>query len=557
VCWDGVNCGFREEPTRKSQNEYYMAPSPDIDPQELALPDIADDMNLSKGPVIDTSDEFPLPDFGEEPDPKVLFPEATEEDIPNVASVEKAKPIAKKPEAKKPEEPKKLELKLPSLDDVGKRSWSSEGKPLSEMSFPSSDIQFSEDDDYFEPQLQLVRQPSAEPESLAPLPPLPPLPPAVVMDERSRPAPAAPAAPASPPVQKAAKAEVASPAEETAPPKSSETENSPVAKYVRKVKVKRKGEGGRKVRPWVPIAGVIALGVGYFASQPFLADLEGQVKPAPVLIVASEPRGEVFAGETSLGKTPIAFTTDEVAPGMEVRLAGHQTMVVPEVGQRDDNKPPQKFMLQLVQSPVVLSWDGLPEGSTVWWNGEKKTPAELKEMKPGKYSVKAKPSDRPAVSLEIALEPTEGPFQLGQALQAELAKQPSMTVSLTLPEKAKAEGLGISVKSLDEAKPFKGSLKVSGDSTASLTVPEAGKYKISFAGDKSFKPTSQTVELASGATEEFSLKLDKKPPPKVTPTNTSGGGPAYRPSRPAYRPTYRPTYRPSGGGSGRIRPPSF
>ena len=66
-----------------------MTPSPDIDPKELALPDIDDDLNLDKGPVIDTSDEFPLPDCGEEADPKVLFPEATEEDIPQVASTGK------------------------------------------------------------------------------------------------------------------------------------------------------------------------------------------------------------------------------------------------------------------------------------------------------------------------------------------------------------------------------------------------------------------------------------------------------------------------------------
>ena len=207
-------------------------------------------------------------------------------------------------------------------------------------------------------------------------------------------------------------------------------------------------------------------------------------------------------------------------------------------------------------SPVKLSWEGVPEGASLWWNGVPKKQQELTEVQPGTYQVKAKPANRPAVTVEVALEPG-GPssFQVGQALQAEFAKQPTMSVGLTLPEKTTAKNLGVTVKSLDEKKPFSETLKVSGDGKASLVVPEAGKYKLSFAGDKTFKPLSQTVELASGSAQDVTLTLAKQPPPKVAPVNTGSSGGGYQP--PVYRPYRPPVYRPSGGGGGRIAPPSF
>ena len=552
-----------------------MSSSPDIDPKELTLSEFPVDMKLAGGPVIDTSEEFPLPDFdGEsEPDPDLLFPaegEPTTEDIRNDSPL---------PRLDTSDPSEDLDLELPSLDDVGKRDWREEGKPLSELSFPSSEIEFSDDDDYFEPRLELVRQPSSDPSHLEPQPPLPPLPgfdPPVAPRAESPAAAKVPTTKNSPPQNEVApaKAALATPVqgkESTPPPpspkvaknssqddakSSGELRKSPIAKYVRKVKVKRKGSGKRTVRPWVPVAGLVLLGVGYFASQPFMADLEGKEIPTAVMIVASQPKGEVYLGDQSLGETPIALTRAEVASGMEVRREGFETLIVPELGQREDDKPPQKFLLELVPSPVKLSWEGVPEGASLWWNGVPKKQQELTEVQPGTYQVKAKPANRPAVTVEVALEPG-GPssFQVGQALQAEFAKQPTMSVGLTLPEKTTAKNLGVTVKSLDEKKPFSETLKCSGDGKASLVVPEAGKYKLSFAGDKTFKPLSQTVELASGSAQDVTLTLAKQPPPKVAPVNTGSSGGGYQP--PVYRPYRPPVYRPSGGGGGRIAPPSF
>ena len=551
-----------------------MSSSPDIDPKELTLSEFPEDIKLDGGPVIDTSEEFPLPDFGgdSDPDPDLLFPaegEPTTEDVRNDSPL---------PPLDTSDPPEELNLELPSLDDIGKRDWREEGKPLSELSFPSSEIEFSDDDDYFEPRLELVRQPSSDPSRLEPQPPLPPLPgfdPPVAPRAKPPASPTPPAAKAPPPqteVSPAKAAPVPGKQSQPSPPEpkavaadsgkneargSGELRKSPVAKYVRKVKVKRKGSDKRAVRPWVPVAGLVLLGVGYFASQPFLADLEGKEIPTAVMIVASQPKGEVYLGDQSLGETPIALTRAEVASGMEVRRDGFETLIVPELGQREDDKPPQKFLLELVPSPVKLSWEGVPEGTSLWWNGVQKKQQELTEVQPGTYQVKAKPADRPAVTVEVALQPG-GPssFQVGQALEAEFAKQPTMSVGLTLPEKTTAKNLGVTVKSLDEKKPFSGTLKVSGDAKASLVVPEAGKYKLSFAGDKTFKPLSQTVELASGTAQDVTLTLAKQPPPKVEPVSSgssSGGG--YQP--PAYRPYRPPVYRPSGGGGGRIAPPSF
>lgn len=553
-----------------------MSSSSDIDPKELTLSELPEDIKLGGGPVIDTSEEFPLPDFGgdPDPDPDLLFPAEGEPTTEDIRQDSPLPPLDTSDEAE--------ELELPSLDDVGKRDWREPGKPLSELSFPSTDIELSEDDDYFEPRLELVRQPSSDSSRLEPQPPLPPLPgfdPPVAPNPKTSPPPRPPAAEASasPQTEVAApKAAQPAPAEATkaqqppakpkpAPKEAAQTESrssgelrkSPVAKYVRKVKVKRKDSSKRAVRPWVPVAGLVLLGVGYFASQPFLADLEGKEIPTAVMIVASQPKGEVFLGDQSLGETPIALNSAEVASGMEVRREGFETLIVPELGQREDSKPPQKFMLELVPSPVKLSWEGIPDKTALWWNGVPKKQQELTEVQPGTYQVKAKPADRPAVTVEVALEPG-GPssFQVGQALDAEFAKQPTMSVGLTLPEKASAKNLGITVKSLDDKKPFSGTLKVSGDSKASLVVPEAGKYKLSFAGDKTFKPVSQTVDLASGAAQDVTLTLAKQPPPKVDPVTTGSSGGGYQP--PAYRPYRPPVYRPSGGGGGgRIAPPSF
>jgi hypothetical protein len=339
-------------------------------------------------------------------------------------------------------------------------------------------------------------------------------------------------------------------------------EEVPVDQYVRKVKVKRRTGGDKpKVRPWIPVVGVAAIVLGFVASKPLFAKLADVEVSNPVLVVASSPQGEVFLGETSLGLGPIALTAEQAArTDLEIRKDGFVSIVVTP-GEVSTDGPTKKFMQPFVAEPVALSWDGLPEKSTLLWNGKKVAATDLAAVEPGKYALKVKPADRPAVAVSLSLEPrgkADGPFSVGPVVQAEFAKQPTISVGLSLPEKTSAKDLALTVKSLDGKVAFDSKLKVSSGTESSLVFPAAGKYKIAFAGNETFKAASQTVELSEGGSQDIKLTLAKQPPKPVV------AQPTYQPSNntyqpaPVYRP-YRPPARPysGGGGGGRIAPPAF
>ena len=587
-----------------------MSSSQDADSHDLSLPELDDDFNLQSGPRIDSSDEFPLPSFDldEGISPDILFPI---EDLPEKTSEELPKPKPKaipdittpsldadhfelgldeydfgEPEVRKttpldatqritppspltpppapvqknltPHVPPKAPIESSELADTLARS-EGPSQPVPDFSqkvkrqdlTPPGPPATSLDEIFFDD--QPISAPSPQPAVEKPQLPVTPT------REVSQPQPPSPI--------KVEKIEEPVPPASPPPPKSKDVsraewaEEVPVDQFVRQVKIKRKGTPEKpKFRPWIPAVGAALVAVAFFGSKPLFAGMTGSDDVNAMLVVGSLPQGEVFQGDVSLGTAPLALTGEQIAAGdLEVRKPGYVPVAVTAVGE-DQNKI-EKFFTKLEVAPVALSWDGLPKGSVLWWNGQKTAPSKLGKVAPGTYKVKVKAPDRPAVSFALGVEPRgkeSGPLSVQNRITDALAKQPQLEVSLKMPdEKLTAKNLAVAVKSIDKGSSFSSSLKVSHDKKGKLVFPGPGKYKLSFSGDDTYKPVSQTVQLAEGASESVSLSLVKQPPrPVARPATTTS--PSYQPSRPTYRP-YRPTYRPSrpSGGGGRIAPPSF
>jgi len=579
-----------------------MSSKPDAETDDLRLSDFSDDIALSSGPRIDSSEEFPLPsfDFDEGVSADVLFPideETTVEEMPATspeatATPEKSpgsKPPSQAPPAKEPPVEKspvgKKDVTPPVSAPVEQPRFTSEPSievafaPLEPVSvfghspFGSSEPAESLDADYFEAGLSKGDSFESRPSPSR-------KPPRGVAGRAAR----ASTSVGAPPAAKVGGPQGGTSAtsdkgideiffegpepgagkrDSSAAGLSREewAEENPVDQYVRKVKSSRTEKTKPKVRMWVPAAGVAALVLCLVASRPILASIAEVPLAAPALVVASIPQGVVFAGGTSLGQAPLALTDEEAArTDLEIRKEGFLPVPIPAVDQASETGPVKKFQPSLQPAPVALAWDGIPEGSVIFWNGEKTTAAALASVQPGTYQLKVKPADRPTAIVKLAIEPRgsdAGPFPVGQAVQQEFAKQPSVSVGLALADpKLKADGLTLSVKSLDPKRPYTTKLKASSAAKTSVVLPASGQYKISFAGNDTYKAASQTVDLAKGASTDVSLKLAKQPPrPVARPQSQS---PSYRPARPTYRPSYRPPSRPySGGGGGSIAPPAF
>lgn len=567
-----------------------MSSSREVDPHDLTLPELPSDIKVKGGPVIDSSEEYPLPsldfDLGAECDPDFLFPldETTAEDLPvSQLSSHSSEPITD-------------DYALPDLPEL--------------PPFPTLDNEpvmvESQDEDYFDvPQegpaqtlngeaVKMTPSPvDVRTETTTPAPPPAPTlsPPATVaapLPDLSKPATApqqltAPGPPMAwlqpesmeiplwaPEIEKATfstpstepeKPTSLPPAPPAPGPARASGQNPDL--YVRKSKAKANGgeAQGSRLRPWVPAAGIALIAVTYFLSKPFFARTAEPAVVDPVLVVASEPPGEVYADGEALGVTPFAVNSESVVKKLEIRRQGYDALAVPDMSHLSDADVVQKFVAPLVPTPVALSWTGLPAGATVWWNGKKSDPGSLKATAPGKYSVKVQAKGRPSVSVPLEVKPGGKPVQVGKLIEQQLAKQPRLKVSLSTPQKASAKGLAFKVTRMGAEEPFSQTVKVSSDKAGGLTLPASGKYKISFEGDETFKSTSQTVELGSGNEKSVKVTLAKQPPrpQPVATAPSSGSSSYYQPSAPAYQPYYPPAQYSGGGGGGggRIRPPSF
>lgn len=607
-----------------------MSPSQDADPHDLSLPDIDSSLNLNSGPVIDSSDEFPLPNFSLDEggiSPDILFPieeEKTAEELPAATAAKPAIPDISAPSL----DADHFEAGLDDLDsadlsaaaDAAMAQMRAKAQaaqaPPKPAQAPPKPAQASPKPVQAPPKpIQAPPKPAQAPPKSVQAPPRPPVPPPAPQAVVPPPMPTTPAPPvaskAAPPpdlskvvAQASAatkvpdlskqvkkndltppgapattldeiffddkkpepKKEKPQPAAKQAPPSAPSKKQKPVTRaewaveevpvdqFVRQVKVKRKGSKKAKVRLWVPAAGAVLVAAAFFGSTPLFAGLSDVEVSSAALVVGSQPQGELYQDGTSLGATPVSLTASQVAAGaLEIRKPGFKPVIV-AVPESEGDKV-GKFYESLVAAPVALSWDGLPDGSKLWWNGAKADPSKLQEVEPGSYSLKVLAPGRPAVNVAVSVEAGSGPFSLSEGVDAAFAKQPQMEVGLTLPEKVKSASLTVKVKGLNKEAPFNSTLKVSEGKSGTVVLPGPGKYKVLFGGDTKFKEVNQTVDLAEGATESVSLALVKQPPKAVQqPTSR----PTYRPSRPTYRPSrpYRP-YRPPSGGGGRIAPPSF
>lgn len=597
-----------------------MSSGDQADPGELNLPEMSDEAWLESGPLIDSSEEFPLPSLDGElaPGAEGLFPiEVSEPTAEEMTPVERFPGVVGTSEAPNLSSALDDEFALPSIEEEVKPS-----SPVGVESPPKS-----EDADYFEAGLEeeqvMTPPPAPQMRVAVPAPPVPapPVPKAPVPKAPAPSAPAfklppkveapalpdldaalesargrqtltqpgapqasvttapttvtAPSAPKAPPV-------VAEPPPEPAEPESSIDEiffdgeepspkvepeprkvsrddwaEVPVDQYVRKAEIKRKSTKNKKVRPWVPILGLAVVGLAFAFSKPLFTDMHAVEVSDPVLVVASQPAAEVFDGDTSLGETPLSLKADLATKQLEIRKTGFETIAVTPWDPKLKDGPVQKFVRPLQVSPVALSWAELGQDAEVWWNGSKTDPRSLAEVQPGDYQLKVKPALRPAVSLPIKVEAGK-PLAVDALVKAELAKQPEVKLGLKMPgDKGEAKDLAFKIKSVDQKAVFSADLKVSTGQTSDLVLPGPGKYKISFAGDSKFKAANQTVELVTGASESVMVALAKVPPkPVAQPVSR----PTYRPSAPVYRPAYRPPRRYNGGGGGgggRIAPPAF
>lgn len=618
-----------------------------LNPDDLELPDLPDTIRKSGGPVIDSSDEFPLPSFEFDDDmagADILFPEGaepTQEDRRAAGAAQKSTPALNLPGAELP----KFAPSPPSPSVV-------ELPP-----FPPDER--SLDDDYFEaglteeikPKNPEPTAPQAKSEGTTPPPVATPSeqkgPAAVQSKQAKSPAVSSPVAPPAPAVGQAHKISLpsvtlepdrpdfskvpthrqewtqpgppeafkpravaenvpppppagtlpkASPASANdlffeakstkpqtiesppvaPPPPPSEAlleqaskpeEEIPVEQYVRKVKIRRVDDDDKKrFRVWLPAVGLAVLVTAYFASTPLFDKLLAVHQDNPVLVVSSEPEGQVYAGEELLGDAPLSLNAEMAARAdIEIRKPGYETLSVPAFQKKEgETDKIHSYFKPLKVKPVSLSWAGLPDGSVVWWNG-KQTPLEkLTSAAPGQYTVKVKAKGRPAVSTKLELKPgSDAAFAAGAQVQTALDKQPTQSIHLKAPDK-KTTGKALSylVESAG-GETFSEKVKSKSGDSASVVLPAAGKYKVTFEGNGDFKSVSKTFEAKAGESGKLEIALVKQPPVAAAPAQGSSSG-SYSQPQTYYQPRYNPPprYYPSGGGSGggsggRIAPPAF
>ena len=335
-----------------------------------------------------------------------------------------------------------------------------------------------------------------------------------------------------------------------------------------------KSEGGSPLnertsrsRKWLAAAGVLVVVSAWFVPRTTYQKLLGaQNQPGPRFVLGSEPKSEVYRGDTRLGETPLVLEAENVGDGLVLRRPGFEAYMFALDAPLDQDKV-ANFSVTLEESPIVLNWDGLPSGSKVVWNGKEIAPAKFLETPPGTYRLKVIVPERPPIELPVtAPDPNETGYQseiaLGQEVAKALAAQPRLKVSLNSKSANSPNSASLVVKEKKDAKDaFKLTAKVTPKSAKTLFLPSAGTYVVSADGGQGYLAFRQSVTLKGAESKSLDIVLKKKPPAPVPsrPARTSGGtsaAPYYAPAPQPYRAP--PVYRaPRGGGAGRIAPPSF
>lgn len=331
-----------------------------------------------------------------------------------------------------------------------------------------------------------------------------------------------------------------------------------------------RGVKTRRARKWVMILGVLFVVAAWLVPRAVYQKLLGTPNRINArFVLGSEPKAEVFRGESSLGETPLTLDADDVGEGLVLRREGFEPHPFVLNVPLDEDKVAH-FVVNLEQSPIGLNWDGLQPKSQVSWDGSKIDVADFNETSPGTHRVRVVASGHPPVELTVkAAKPGEAGYQkalaVGREVERVLSEQPQLSISLSSKDAKAPSSASVVVKQAsDSTGPFKSTIALTKKAPQKIFLPAVGTYLVTSDAGQSFLPFRQSVTLEKSGTKNLEIVFKKKPsapvvhtkPPK--PSNRTSPLPYYPPTQRSYRPP--PVYhapRPRGGGAGRIAPPSF
>lgn len=192
-----------------------------------------------------------------------------------------------------------------------------------------------------------------------------------------------------------------------------------------------------KVRPWLPVVGVLLAGAAFYAGPKLF-------KPPPPpedlddirLVISSIPPSEVYRGEELLGPTPQTVVRQEQGEIIRLVKDGYVTQSVGFHSARPEKVG--RVIMTLSFLGIPLDWEGMPEEAEVIWDGKPQPLNLLKEASPGEHLVKVGFPEGPPVLFKFALDPPQGaqrpePFKAGQRVLDELGRRRTLALQLTLP----------------------------------------------------------------------------------------------------------------------------
>ncbi len=326
------------------------------------------------------------------------------------------------------------------------------------------------------------------------------------------------------------------------------------------------GPKASKSRKWLAGVGVAVLVCAWLVPLSTYQRLMGAPgQPGPRFVLSSEPKSEVYRGDTRLGETPLVLEAENVGDGLVLRRQGFEPYTFALDAPLEKDKV-ANFAVNLEKSPILLNWEGLPSPSKVVWEKKEIAAAKFLKTLPGTFHVRVVLPERPPIELTVkALDPGEPGYEsevaVGREIAKALAAQPQLAVSLTS-KSAKPRSASVVVREKEDSKGvYKAATTLTSNEAKTLFLPRAGTYLVKGDAGKDYLAFSQTVKLEKAESKSLAIVFKKKPPAPVyrQPAPVSGGTsstPYYPPAPQPYRAP--PVYNaPRGGGAGRIAPPSF
>ncbi len=281
---------------------------------------------------------------------------------------------------------------------------------------------------------------------------------------------------------------------------------------------------------------------------------ESSAKPVASKAVAQKPEP----------KPSVAAQKPEPKPSV---VAVNEEKPEPPVAKVEKPTPSEVKAVAPAAVPVSLTslnWSGLPNGSKVFWQGQRSSVDALGSVKPGNYSLKVIAPSRPAVLMTLKVEESSDALPVGEQVKQAIAKQPTLSLALAKTPKA---AVSVRVRELGTGATFKTVAKLTGKNRSSVVLPKAGKYKVEVTENSVYQDYGQTVSFDDGSKKSLQIALKSAPipvasAPAAAPSYSGGGGGGYSPP-PTYSAPPPPTYYSGGGsgggggGGGRIAPPSF